>query len=76
MESKFQTISKFLDELENGNLINDEEQTLLLIGGNGNAVKTNGGCTNAYCDNAPCLNTPCDNGSTCSNGAGCVNAGC
>lgn len=40
MESKFQTISKFLDELENGNLINDEEQTLLLIGGNGNAVKT------------------------------------
>lgn len=31
MESKFQTISKFLDELENGNLINDEEQTINII---------------------------------------------
>ena len=41
MDSKFQEISRFLDGLEKSNLINDEEQALLLIGGNSPAVKTN-----------------------------------
>ena len=75
MDSKFKVISQFIEKLEKTNSINDEEQALLLIGGNGTAVKTNGGCTNAYCSNAPCSNTSCDNGDTCSNGSGCVNAG-
>lgn len=76
MDSKFQAISQFIDKLEKTNSINDEEQTLLLVGGNGVVAKTNSGCTNLICSNAPCINQPCDNGDTCSNGKGCVNAGC
>lgn len=76
MDSKFQEISQFIDKLEKNNLINDEEQALLLIGGQGPAVKTNAGCSNSYCTNDPCLNNSCNNGDTCSNGSGCTNTLC
>lgn len=74
MESKFQSISKFIEKLEKTNSINDEEQALLLIGGNGIAVKTNAPCSNDDCINSPCINSTCGN-PACAN-AGCTNSGC
>lgn len=76
MDSKFQAISQFIEKLEKTNSISEEEQGLLLVGGNAPAVKTNAECTNAYCDNSPCINSSCNNGNTCSNGSGCANMVC
>lgn len=69
MDSKFQAISQFIDKLEESNSI-QEEQAFLLVGGAGNAVKTNAPCSNDTCSNSPCMNSE-----GCSN-AGCSNAGC
>lgn len=59
METKFQEISQFIDKLEKDNLINENEQSILLTGGNGTAVKTNASCTNFFCSNEDCLNGDC-----------------
>ena len=65
MKTKFQEISQFIDKLEKSNVINEEEQTLLLVGGDGHgSMQTNHGCydmTNKFCDNTGCTNYTCSN---------------
>lgn len=69
METKFEKISQFIDKLEKSDVINEEEQTLLLVGGEGRALRTN-----IYCDNG-CTNYSCEN-SYCTNGGSCHNDDC
>ena len=70
MKEKFKAISQFIDKLEKNNFINEQEETLLLVGGEGRALKTN-----SYCDNGPCMNYSCEN-SYCTNGGSCHNDDC
>lgn len=59
METKFQEISQFINKLEKDNLIDENEQSILLTGGNGPVVKTNVDCINFFCSNDNCLNGDC-----------------
>lgn len=66
MNTKFKKISQFIEKLEVSNVISEEEQTLLLVGGEGHgSMQTNHGCydmTNKFCDNTGCTNYSCNNG--------------
>lgn len=75
MDTKFKVISRFLENLEKENVINEEEQSILLVGGEGFIGKTNVACQNLGCTNNPCyINYGCYN-SGCDN-EGCRNEGC
>lgn len=41
MEKKFKEIDQFINQLESTNVINEDEQALLLVGGAGIVEKTN-----------------------------------
>ena len=65
MENKFQEISQFIEKLEKENLVDENEQSLLLVGGNGSVGKTNTGCKNFICLNNECDDSNCSNGFIC-----------
>lgn len=74
MDSKFKQIASFLETLSSETVLNENEEALLLVGGNGEAQKTNVGCKNTPCLNSPCGNSTCENNS-CTN-VECKNEGC
>ena len=74
MDNKFKQIASFLETLSSETVLNENEEALLLVGGNGEAVKTNGVCENDPCSNEPCINSNCHNGN-CDNWM-CKNNGC
>ena len=75
MDTKFKAISRYLENLEKENVINEEEQSILLVGGEGTVGKTNILCNNDGCTNDPCyINYNCNNW-FCDN-PHCQNSGC
>ena len=71
MDNKFKKIASFLETLSSETVLNENEEALLLVGGNGENRKTNGGCTNNGCVNP----NPDRIDNTCTNN-GCTNNGC
>ena len=61
MEKKFKEIDQFINQLESTNVINEDEQALLLVGGAGIVEKTNTECENFVCDKDDTANNRCNN---------------
>ena len=74
MDNKFKQIASFLETLSSETVLNENEEALLLVGGNGEAQKTNVDCINSPCTNNSCINYFCQDGS-CRND-GCLNDNC
>lgn len=71
MNGKFTQIAEFIEDLETQNVINDDEQFLMLVGGNSTGKTTNLGCINPGCTNPSDTRDDVD----CKN-VSCVNTGC
>lgn len=65
MDSKFEKISAFVNSLEENNLINEEDQSLLLVGGAGARGSANKNCSNSWICNSDSNSGDCSNGAIC-----------
>lgn len=67
MEAKFQKIANFIETLASEEVINENEEALLLVGGTGGVKITNNGCVNNGCSSSSdridhgCTNNGCTN---------------